>query len=171
MRGDMDRMRRNLDLATNVAILLVCILIGYVALTRYILPGPTTERIDGPQIGTRLNIQGLPWEASNQYLVLALSTQCHFCSESAPFYQKLSAAAEAKGVPIIAVLPQPIEQSKQYLETIGVQTQHQLQMQLSKINVVGTPTIVLTDRQGIAKNIWVGKLSGEQEADVLKRIE
>jgi hypothetical protein len=44
-------------------------------------------------------------------------------------------------------------------------------MQLSKINVVGTPTIVLTDRQGIAKNIWVGKLSGEQEADVLKRIE
>src|SRR5215813_9898344 len=40
-----------------------------------------------PEEGTQLSVPGVSWGDSNQTIVLALSDKCHYCSESAPFYQ------------------------------------------------------------------------------------
>src|SRR5690349_12890900 len=48
-------------------------------------PGPSV-----PATGSQLSISGVDWAASDRTLLVVVSTGCHFCSESAPFYQRLT---------------------------------------------------------------------------------
>ena len=59
-------------------------------------------------------------ERSQHTIVLALSTHCHFCTASGDYYKRLQEVARARGVPIVAVLPQPTDEARSYLENLGV---------------------------------------------------
>jgi hypothetical protein len=113
-------------------------------------------------------LQGVDWSKSSQNLVLALSTGCHFCSESADFYKRLVPSAASNGVPVLAVLPQPASDGRSYLETLGVTVPEVVQSQLSAVDVSGTPTVLLVDNQGRIRKAWVGKLGPEQEQQVME---
>jgi hypothetical protein len=167
----MDRLRRYLEVATNAAIVAACILIAYVAVTRFILPQRSGSSADGPHVGMALNISAVDWGTSHQNVVLALSTQCHFCSESAPFYRKLMAAAQAKRIAVVAVLPQTVDQDRVYLQALGLDIRFVQQMALSKIGVVATPTVMLTDAKGMTTGVWVGKLSDSAQAEVISKFQ
>jgi len=98
--------------------------------------------------------------------VLALSTQCHFCTESAPFFQRIQ-KAKAKDLKLLAVLPQPITESHKYLEGEGVTVDDVKQAQLDSIGVSGTPTLLLVESKGAVAQVWQGKLHPEQEDGVV----
>ena len=99
-------------------------------------------------------------------LVLALSTQCHFCTESAPFFQRVRKET-AKDLKMVAVLPQPVNDSHKYLESEGVQVDEVRQARLNTIGVRGTPTLLFVDRSGTVKEAWQGRLLPDQEEEVL----
>src|SRR5215216_2949274 len=62
-------------------------------------------------IGKTVSLERLNWEQNKQTLVLYLSTQCKYCHESTPFYQRLVAAKGAgKNVKLTAVFSQPVEE-------------------------------------------------------------
>jgi len=99
-------------------------------------------------------------------LVLALSTPCHFCTESAPFFQRIRKET-AKDLKMVAVLPQPVNDSHKYLEAEGVQVDDIRQAQVNSIGVTGTPTLLLVDEKGTVADAWQGKLQPDQETAVL----
>src|SRR5262249_17225274 len=104
-------------------------------------------------------------------LVMALSTQCHFCKESAPFYQQVAQQRSNHGnFRLIAVLPQSVPESQKYLNELGVTVDIIKQLELDSLGVNGTPTLILADSQGIVADSWRGRLSSEKEADVLSRL-
>jgi hypothetical protein len=39
--------------------------------------------------GTKVNLPGVDWAQNEQPLLLVLDEKCRFCTESAPFYQRL----------------------------------------------------------------------------------
>jgi hypothetical protein len=41
---------------------------------------------------------------------------------------------------------------------------------LGEIGVRGTPTLILIDGGGVVKQSWVGRLSADEEAEVLSRL-
>jgi thiol-disulfide isomerase/thioredoxin len=102
--------------------------------------------------------------------LLALSTTCHFCSESAPFYQQL-AKERGSNTRIVAVLPQSVSDSKDYLNNLGIFVDEVKQESLNTINVRGTPTLMLVNGDGVVVDEWMGRLSVEQEAEVLSKLE
>jgi hypothetical protein len=104
-------------------------------------------------------------------LVLALSTTCHFCSESAEFYKKLVPEAIGHGIPIVAVLPQPTAEGRSYLDGLGVNVRNVLQTPLAAVDAAGTPTLLVVDRSGKISNAWVGKLAPQQEGQVLASLQ
>jgi hypothetical protein len=167
----MERWKERLEVATNVAILCVCLLIAYLGVTRFLLPSASQGINRNPVVGTTLTAAGMDWSRADRNLVLALSTQCHFCSESAPFYKKLLELAPAKQIRSIAVLPQPIEESRRYLESLGVEIKDLKQLPLNSIGVGATPTILLIDGKGVILKAWVGKLPGQSEAEVLAQLQ
>ena len=162
----MNRWVRNLEVATNIAVLGAFLLVGAVAAKRFWEPSSSSDP-NGPTVGATIHLKSVDWSKSDQNLVLALSTGCHFCSESADFYHRLVPAAASNGVRVLAVLPQPISEGRSYLEELGLDVPEVLQSPLSTIDVSGTPTVLLLDRQGRIRKAWVGKLGAKQEQQVI----
>src|SRR5437764_10648978 len=68
--------------------------------------------------GTKLSSLDVDWKQSKQTLVLAISSVCHFCTDSAPFYRTL--IQNKRDTRVVAILPQPVEEGKVYLQRLGV---------------------------------------------------
>jgi peroxiredoxin len=156
---------KRIEIATNVAILCAFLLVCALAAKR--LWEPSSRGSAGPSVGAKVSLQGVDWSKSNQNLVLALSTGCRFCSESADFYQRLVPSATSNGIHVLAVLPQPISEDRSYLEKLGVTVPEVVRSPLSAVEVSATPTVLLVDSKGRIRKAWVGKLGPDREQQVM----
>jgi len=164
---------QRLEVLTNLAIVFAAVLLSVVLIKNYLLPyyskdGPRDFRVPA---GAKVSLPGVDWSNNNQTLLLVLQKGCHFCTESAPFYQRLvRETAGRENIHLIAVLPQTFDESKKYLDDLGVTIEEVKQAQLDSIGVYGTPTLILVNNQGVVITSWVGKLSADGEAEVLRRL-
>ncbi len=87
---------KTVEIASNLAILLAAILAVAWFAKNYRMnstqPPPTVA------VGENVALQGVDWKANGASLVLAVSTQCHFCSESGSFYQHLIQECQKHGI-------------------------------------------------------------------------
>jgi thiol-disulfide isomerase/thioredoxin len=153
----------------NVATIVVSVLLSVVLIKVFLIPQPSRPPVAARSLvglNMKQSLPGVDWAGNKRTLVLALSTQCHFCTDSAPFFQRIQKEA-AKNVRMLAVLPQAVEDSRKYLEGEGVHVDDVKQAQLNTIGVTGTPTLLLVDSAGRVSDAWQGKLQPEQEAGVL----
>jgi thiol-disulfide isomerase/thioredoxin len=189
-----NRFGKALEMAANFSIIVVAILATTVLVKSYLLRSPERSRevkqttlqqtssgvadgsraipSRGPAQGTLISLPGVSWQESKQTVVLALSDKCHFCSESAPFYQRLAQdLSNRSDVRLIAIFPQDVDAGKQYLAQLGVSVGQIIQAPLDSLQVRGTPTLVIVDKNGTVMQSWVGKLNSERESEVLNRIK
>jgi len=160
-------MNKKLEMAANLATLLVALLLGYVLIDRFVVHKPPAA---APSIraGDKIPLKDVDWRANGRTLVVVLQKGCHFCSESAPFYQKLAREAVQSGkVHVMAVLPQPPREAMDYLSEIGVPITDVRQVKLGEVNVRGTPTLLLVGNTGVVERMWIGKLPVDKESEVL----
>jgi len=73
-------------------------------------------------LGKVLRLPNVDWATNKTTVVLYLSTSCHFCSESSPFYQRLAQEKLKLNFKLVAVLPQNEEAAKTYLESLDMET-------------------------------------------------
>jgi hypothetical protein len=166
---------KKIEVAANLAIIAVAILLGVVLVRNYLMPKPQAP----PQAaaapippGTKLSLPGVDWKANGRTLVMALSTGCHFCTESAPFYQRVAQErAKVGNIRLVAVFPEPVSEGQKYLNNLGVAVDEVKQAQLDSIGVIGTPTLIITDVQGTVAESWRGKLPSEKESDLLSHLK
>jgi thiol-disulfide isomerase/thioredoxin len=165
----MNNPTKRLEQLANVAIIVVALLLGGVLVKRYLLPqAESPQAIARIQPGTKLSVPGLEWGKNERTLLLVLSTSCHFCTESSPFYQRLAQEKVKKGgVGLVAVLPQSVDESQKYLNGLGVAVDDIKQASPDAFQVRGTPTLIMADRTGAVVESWVGKLPAEKEVEVL----
>src|SRR5260370_10840706 len=166
---------KKIELVAKLAIIAVAILLGAVVIRSFFFSrsqGQPQAPIQAIQPGTHLSLPGVDWKANGRTLVLALSTQCHFCTESAPFYQGVAQErAKNSNLRLVAVFPQPIQEGQKYLKELGVNVDDVRQSQLETLGVSGTPTLIMANNQGIVDDSWHGKLSSDKEAEVLRRLK
>src|ERR1051325_2154425 len=109
---------KKIELLANLAIVIVAALLALVLVSRYLLPSEQKAAVaETPQVkaGMKLSLPGVDWGQSDRTLLLVLSTTCHFCSESTPFYQRLAQEKSKHGdVRLIAVLPQSVDAAQKY---------------------------------------------------------
>jgi hypothetical protein len=167
-----------LEKATNVAIILACVfLVGTLARNYYLSrksvgPHPLPEIQKGAVIKLP-RAEPTGQQPTTPTLVLALSKDCRFCHESVEFYQKLAAFKNSspQGLRLVAVLPQSKEDAESYLKEQKIEVDEVVSMEVTKLGVRGTPTLLLLDGQNKLEELWVGKLSGEQESQVIDRLK
>jgi peroxiredoxin len=168
---------RVLEIAANLATLFVAGLLSLVLLKTYPVSAPVARPVvpvrstAAATVGTNLNrrLAGVNWNGNGRTLILVLSTHCHFCTESAPFFRHIRESA-GKDVKLVGVLPQPVAESESYLTKEGLQLDEVRQGSLENVGVEGTPTMLLVDRNGIVRQTWVGKLSPDKQDEALKAI-
>jgi hypothetical protein len=165
-----------LETASNVATIGVAMLLSAVLVKVYLIPAsaplPSARaELTAVVVGTRLNNQllGIDWAKNGRTLVLAVSTTCHFCRESEPFYRRLQREVGQR-VKMVAVLPQAEDEGAQYLKDAGISADSIRQVALSDIGIRGTPTLVLVDARGNVTGVWRGKLQPGQEEEVFRAL-
>lgn len=164
----MQNAARKIEMAANAAIVIVACVAVTMLVRNYRATSTSAPRTISA--GTTLALKNQDWRANPKNLVMAVSTTCHFCTESAPFYRELVEYCRQQHVHTIAVLPQPVNEAEAYLKGEGVSVDEIRQTPLSEIEVSGTPTLLLVDGRGVVRNVWIGKLPGDKEKDVLKKI-
>lgn len=161
----MSRFAARLEVVSNVAIVVLAAVVGFVALRNYVFtPRPVAEL---PQ-GTRLSLPDVRWDTRPHTLVMVLSKDCHFCSASADFYRRLVEETARLRVPVIAALPDEPATSRQYLGALGIAVADVRSISLRSLGVAATPTLVLVDASGAVTRSWVGQLPAEREAEVMR---
>jgi hypothetical protein len=165
----MKNMGKKVEVTANIAIIMVAIMIGVVFVQKYFPRDKSREAIATP-LGEKVAIPNVEWGQKKKTVILALQEGCRYCSDSASFYQQLAKEAEKRAIQIVAVLPQPVEKSESYLESLKIPINTIRQASFPSIGIRGTPTILLVDTEGKVTDSWVGKLSLDKEKEVLERL-
>ena len=167
---------KRIELLANVAIIIVAVLFGVVLVKQLVLNknNQPVRPASGPRElarGDKVSLSEVEWAKNSHTLLLVLQKGCHFCTESAPFYQQLIKQTSARhDLKLVAVLPQPVSDGKQYLKEIGVDIADVRQASPNQISVGGTPTLVLVNNEGVATDVWAWKLAPDTESQVLRKL-
>ena len=171
----MPQYHRKIELLANIAIIVVSLLLGAVLVQRFFLqPSDRTAAAPRQNIkpGTKISLPDVDWSQRDSNLLIVLQKGCSFCTESAPFYQRLLRnTASRTDLQLIAALPQDIAAGKQYLNEIQLPTVEVRQASLSSIGVLGTPTLLLIDKTGTVSDVWFGRLPPDKESEVFNRLQ
>jgi len=168
-------MYKKIELLTNLVMIIMAILIGVVLIKQYLFVdasgGDGRAVIKEVSAGSKISMPGIDWEKNGKTLLLALAPGCHFCSESAPFYQRLvRETAAAPQTKLIGVFPTPDSDDKNYLKELGVEINEVRQVSPGSIGVTGTPTLILVNNLGVVTKVWIGQLQPAEEAEVLSEL-
>lgn len=111
------------------------------------------------------------WSRQEKTVILALSTECSFCTDSSNFYKLLTDKSDQnREIKIMAVFPQDKKVSEIYLKNIGVKIDTVKQAKLRDLGVIATPTIILVDSKRQVVDSWVGKLDEKSQTEVVEAI-
>lgn len=171
-----DNILKKTELLANIAIIVVALLLGGVLIKRYLLSSGDVPDSQNSVLriaaGSKVSLPDIDWAKSDRTLLLVLSKGCHFCSESAPFYQRLVRDIGGRGdVRLVAVLPQDVNEGRKYLNELAVPINEVRQSTLDSLGVGGTPTLILVDNKGAVTDSWVGKLPPDKESEVLSHLQ
>jgi thioredoxin-related protein len=164
-----NNIRANLELGIQITIAIAIVAVAGVLVKRNLFSTP--NRSLAPQInaGEKLNVSNVDWEQNNKSLVFFLQKGCVYCAASAPFYRQLIAEANIKHVKSLAILPNSMEDARQYLKSLDLPIENIQIGSLTAYKVNGTPTLLFVDRHGTVRNAWFGTPS-EREGEVRKRL-
>lgn len=157
-----------LDRFASIAVIIAVAVFLFIA-ARNDFFAPKSQPQANPQkdlAGTTITLPGISFANGRDSLVLAVSTTCHFCQESLPFYKQLSEKVRGK-IDLIAVLPEPESEAKKFLADAAVQTDAIVKAIPNSIGVQGTPTVLLVDGKGKVKNVWMGRLDEAGQKQML----
>lgn len=164
-------MRTKIEVVANVLVILLAVVIGSVYLKdRFSAPNPAPNEV---KAGNKLpRLAGWDWSAHERTLVLVLKKGCHFCEDSAPFYQRLAAQQRSEGleVAIVAVFPDSADAVNEVARSEGLGIHALAGVPLETLKVSGTPSLLLVDKSGTVLNTWIGMLSPRQELDVMRAV-
>ena len=153
--------------------LLMCAAVAAAAINHILLarsaPPPAAPRPVVEQGTTVALPAGATADGTVDSLLLVLSADCRFCTESMPFYRRLAARPEVQSgqVRLSVVSMQPLAEMREYLNEHGLEAAHVMSVPESGLRVGATPGIVLATREGVVRESWLGAVPPREEKRVI----
>jgi hypothetical protein len=162
-------MKRAASIALNALLIVTCGLTCADIVRSFISRRAASHLINrGPAQGVQFALPGEDWaKERTETLVFGISTHCHFCTESAPFYKRLLTSVGG-GIGLVVIAPEPVEQTRLYLGQLGLDINDVRQIPIMQVGIQGTPTLVFVDRRGRVERAWTGSLSPDREQEVIQ---
>lgn len=157
---------KHLDKIANIAI--IAAVIVFLAVTVRANFGGHRLPLDPSTalIGTTVHLTGVQFPKDRNSLLLVVSTTCHFCKDSLPFYKQLTEKSRGR-VNVVAVLPQPQAEAMKFLQDAGVKPDQIVNAGPDAVGARGTPTVLLIDGNGKVNHAWAGRLDEKGQESLL----
>lgn len=157
-----------LDLTTNVVVVLFAVVAIGVLVKNYLAPQDTKTRVAITKGTLFPEIAGVDYKQNPRTLILALNVDCRYCTRSVPFYNSLAEARQENSgqVNIVAAfINKDAGLVKSYSNEKQLSVQTIAGVDLDKLGVHTTPTLILVDSAGKVLDSWRGELQpyGERE--------
>ena len=158
----MPRVHNRVNLLVNVA-LLVAIGTFLTCITRYMIGRYEFTTASLTADGKQVHLKGINFSTSEQNIIVFLDKDCKFCAQDTAFYQRLAQASRTLHVRLIVAFEHDLRDGKQYLAEKQIEPSETVRLRFQALNIQGTPTILLLNREGRMIAKWVGELSGPLE--------
>jgi hypothetical protein len=164
------RLARRIEIAANIGILAI---VG-IALILFVLPfiirgqKPVERAI---AVGTRLDLPGITITDARRSVLLILSTECRFCTQSMPFYRRLSSERRHLDFALFAAFPEPPTEAGAYVRASSLNVDGLIRAKPSELHATATPTVVFLDRDRTVLASWVGRLPAKVERAVFEHLK
>jgi hypothetical protein len=168
-----ERLKSTLEVATNIAVLLVALTVLSVFAVNYFLKPSLPHLRPGLQKGATLaSIPTLDYRSNKKTLLIALDTNCHFCKESLPFYRKLLEAnvSSQKVLRIVAIFPNAADDVAKYIRENDLSIDTIPGVPLNSLGLSGTPSLLLLNQKGEVKDFWIGKLPSTETDELIRSL-
>lgn len=159
-----------LEIATNIAVLLVALVILIVFARNYFTKSGTSLQPGLVRGQAFSQLSKLNYRDAPQTLLIAADIRCQYCAESVPFYMALVQAQQQNkdATNIVMIFPNSEDEVNQYVQQrhLGIDTVTGIDFR--GYGLVSTPTIILVDRSGKVIDFWIGKLPEDVEQQITK---
>jgi thioredoxin-related protein len=166
-----EKLKSYLEITTNVAVLLVALVILGTLAWRYFTPKPEIRLQSGLQKGAVFpELPSINYNISSKTLLIALSSKCDYCSEGLPFYKELARVQQenSNSSRVIAIFSDTKDEVKQYVQGNGLDLETVSGIDFKAVNLIATPSIILVDNAGRIIDFWIGKPSKDVEQQIIK---
>ena len=156
----------NVAIILAVAVFLAVVVRNQFFPTKVASPYPTSPYANMAKAGSTITLPGVHFSPQRESLVLGISTTCHFCQDSLPFYKKLTSKLQGR-VNVIAVLPQDQAEAEAFVKKAGLVGTQVVSDNLGNIGVYGTPTLMIVNGKGKVQSTWVGELTQDRQKQLM----
>jgi hypothetical protein len=166
------KLKNILDVTTNVVVVVFAVVAIGVLVKNYLAPSSVKTSV-AIKPGTLFpEIVGVDYKQTPRTLILALNVDCRYCTRSVPFYNSLAEAQEKTGQfnIVAAFVNKDAALVKSYTEEKQLLVQSIAGVDLDKLGVHSTPTLVLVDSAGKVLDSWRGELQPEGEHEVFNAL-
>ena len=158
-----------LDVTTNVVVVLFAVVAIGVLVKNYFAPPGVKTSVAVKKGSVFPEITGVDYKQTPRTLIIALNVDCRYCTRSVPFYNSLAEARQenANQVNIVAAFINK-EQAlvKSYAEEKKLSVEAIAGVDLDKLGIHSTPTLILVDSAGKVLDSWSGELQPDGEREV-----
>lgn len=168
-RGRWKRVGIGTDGLVNLAIVATCAVVIWAILTHATSTGQTGRAAPSPgaTVGERgESLPGVQFDRAERTLVLYARSTCKYCTASMPLYRRLVEAKASGRFQFVSVGAEPETTQRAYFATHGVSLDRYVVM--SSAEARGTPTLVVVDRKGVVRRVWLGQQSPDVEQEILR---
>ena len=162
-----------LDVTTNIAVVLFAVVAIGVMVKNYFAPQRVKTSVPIKEGSIFPEFTGVDYKQTPRTLILALNVDCRYCTRSVPFYNALAKAREENSRQfniVAAFINKDAELVKSYAEEKQLSVQAIAGVDLDKLGVHMTPTIILIDTAGKVVDSWRGILQSDGEREVFESL-
>lgn len=168
------KLRDILDVTTNIVVVLFAVVAIGVLVKHYFAPQSARPTVDVTKGSVLPAIAGVDYKQSPRTLILALNVDCRYCTRSVPFYNSLAEAWQqnAGHINILAAfINKDAALVKSYAEEKQLSVPAIAGVDLDKLGVHMTPTLILVDNSGKVLESWRGELQQDGEREVFAALD
>lgn len=169
LRFTRKRLKDILDVTTNVVVVVFAVVAIGVLVKNYFAPQGVKPSVAIAKGSALPEIAGVDYKLAPRTLILALNVDCRYCSKSVPFYRSLAEARQENADKfniVAAFINKDSGLVKSYVEEKQLSVQSIAGVELEKLGVHMTPTIILVDSAGRVLDSWRGELQPDDEREV-----
>lgn len=166
--------RPSLEKLGNLAFIAMCIAVTALGVQRLTAERAPTAGPPPPfEAGTRLALNSkLAPGGARVSAIIALSSNCQYCTASMPFYRRLADLPAAKDgrLKIGVVGIQSEAELREYMAGHGLAVLTVVELREAGVPVQATPTLLLVNADGAVTQSYSGRLRHDDEEAVVKEI-